>query len=194
MTALPIANASLLDEGTAAAEAMSMFFAQKNKRNKGEAISEFFVDNEVLDQTIDILITRAKPLGIKVVKGHWKDYKINEQTFGMLLQYPGKNGQVGDYRKLAKKAKDKGIYLTVAADILSLALLTPPGEWGADAVVGNTQRLGVPMGFGGPHAAFFATKEEFKRVIPRQNHRSIHRCSGRPCSTYGITDSRTAYP
>lgn len=166
LTGLPIANASLLDEGTAAAEAMAMFFGQKNKRNKGEAINEFFVDKQVLPQTIDILKTRATPIGINVVVGDWKDYKYNDKTFGILLQYPGKFGRVDDYRAFVEEAQSKGVYTTVAADILSLALLTPPGEWGADAVVGNTQRFGVPMGFGGPHAAYFTTKEDFKRVIP----------------------------
>ena len=166
LTGLPIANASLLDEGTAAAEAMAMFFAHKNKRNKGEAINEFFVDKQVLPQTVDILKTRATPIGINVVVGDWKDYTFNDKTFGVLLQYPGKFGRVDDYRAFVEEAASKEIYTTVAADILSLALLTPPGEWGADAVVGNTQRFGVPMGFGGPHAAYFATKDEFKRVIP----------------------------
>jgi len=168
LTALPIANASLLDEGTAAAEAMAMFFAQKNKKVKTDedAANVFFVDNKVFDQTYDILITRAKPLNIKVVRGDWKSYMFTEKTFGVLLQYPAKDGSVEDYRAFAAEANDKDIYVTVAADILSLALLMPPGEWGADAVVGNTQRLGVPMGYGGPHAAYFATKEKFKRQIP----------------------------
>ena len=166
LTAMPIANASLLDEGTAAAEAMHMFFELKNKRNKGEAKNEFFVSDKVYEQTINILMTRAEPIGINVVVGDVKKYKFNEKTFGVLLQYPGKDGIVEDYTKFAQKAKDAELYVTVAADILSLALLTPPGEWGADAVVGNTQRLGVPMGYGGPHAAYFACKEDFKRVIP----------------------------
>ena len=166
LTGLPIANASLLDEGTAAAEAMSMFYAIKNKRAKDDPANEFFVSDQVLAQTIDVLKTRAKPLDIKVVVGDWKDYKQSEKTFGILLQYPGQSGVVEDYRAFVEEAKANEIYVTVAADILSLALLVPPGEWGADAVVGNTQRFGVPMGFGGPHAAYFATKEDFKRQIP----------------------------
>ncbi|MEL6720813.1 MAG: aminomethyl-transferring glycine dehydrogenase, partial [Bacteroidota bacterium] len=166
LTGLPIANASLLDEGTSAAEAMSMFYAQKNKRNKGDAINEFFVSDQVLPQTIDVLITRAKPLDINVVVGDWKTYEFTNKTFGILLQYPGKEGIVEDTRPFVEKAKAQDIFVTVAADILSLALLTPPGEWGADAVVGTTQRFGVPMGYGGPHAAFFATQEKFKRLIP----------------------------
>ncbi|NRA52150.1 MAG: aminomethyl-transferring glycine dehydrogenase, partial [Phaeodactylibacter sp.] len=166
LTGLPIANASLLDEGTAAAEAMSMFYAQKNKRNKGEAINQFLVSDKVLPQTIEVLMTRAKPLDIEVVVGDWKSFDLSDKVFGLLLQYPDRTGNVEDYRALAEQANDKEIFLTVAADILSLALLTPPGEWGADAVVGNTQRFGVPMGYGGPHAAFFATREKFKRQIP----------------------------
>ncbi len=168
LTGLPIANASLLDEGTAAAEAMAMFYSLKNKRvrNDADLANEFFVSDKIYDQTYDILITRAKPLNIKVVKGDWSKYKINNKTFGILLQYPADDGAVEDYRAFVEKAKAKGVYTTVAADLLSLAILTPPGEWGADAVVGNTQRFGVPMGYGGPHAAYFSTKEDFKRVIP----------------------------
>ncbi len=166
LTGMPIANASLLDEGTAAAEAMTMFYGLKNKRNKGEAINRFFVDQEVFDHTIDVLQTRAIPLDIEIVVGDWKTFTPDERTFGVLLQYPGKTGTVEDYRALGQMLNEKGIYLTVAADILSLALLKAPGSWGADAVVGNTQRLGVPMGYGGPHAAYFATRDSFKRQIP----------------------------
>ncbi|MCB0704514.1 MAG: aminomethyl-transferring glycine dehydrogenase [Saprospiraceae bacterium] len=166
LTGLPIANASLLDEGTAAAEAMTMFFGLKNKKDKNHSMNEFFVDQEVLPTTIDILITRAEPLGINVVVGDVDGYQFNDKTFGVLLQYPGKSGRVVDYRAFAEKANAEEIYLTVAADIMSLAVLKAPGHWGADAVVGNTQRFGVPMGFGGPHAAYFATKDEFKRQIP----------------------------
>jgi len=166
LTSMPIANASLLDEGTAAAEAMTMFYGVRNKRNKGEALNEFFVDNGVFEQTVDILITRAEPLNIKIVRGDFKTFKFTEKTFGVLLQYPAKSGQVADYRAFAEKAKAHKAYITVAADLLSLALLTPPGEWGADAVVGNTQRFGVPMGYGGPHAAYFACQEAYKRIIP----------------------------
>ena len=166
LTGLPIANASLLDEGTAAAEAMAMFYSQKNKRNRGDAINQFLVSDQVFPQTIDILRTRALPLDIEVIVGDWREFEFTEKTFGILLQYPAADGEVADYRPLVEKAKDQEIYVTVAADILSLALLTPPGEWGADAVVGNTQRFGVPMGYGGPHAAYFATKEDYKRQIP----------------------------
>ncbi|TAK32799.1 MAG: glycine dehydrogenase (aminomethyl-transferring) [Saprospiraceae bacterium] len=167
LTGFPIANASLLDEGTAAAEAMSMFFNVKNKRAKGDDMANvFFVDENVFDQTIDVLMTRAKPHNIEVVVGDWKSYEFSEKTFGVLLQYPGKNGSIEDYRPFVEKAKANEVYVTVAADILSLALLKPPAEWGADCAIGNTQRFGVPMGFGGPHAAYFATKEDYKRVMP----------------------------
>jgi glycine dehydrogenase len=167
LTGMPIANASLLDEGTAAAEAMHMFFAEKNKRAEaGSESLEFFVSEHVLPQTIDILKTRAQPQGIQLVIGDWKTYEFSEKTFGVLLQYPNSQGTVEDYRAFAEKAKAKGVYVCVAADILGLAILTPPGAWGADCAVGNTQRLGVPIGFGGPHAAYFACSEEFKRMIP----------------------------
>ena len=166
LTGLPIANASLLDEGTAAAEAMAMFYGQANKRNRGEAKNEFFVDSEVLPQTLDVLITRAQPIGIEIVVTDFASFEPGERTFGALLQYPGKHGAVRDVRPFVEKMKAHGAFVTVAADLLSLALLTPPGEFGADAVVGNTQRFGVPMGFGGPHAAYFACNEKFKRSIP----------------------------
>ena len=166
LTAMPIANASLLDEGTAAAEAMSMFYSLKNKRNKGEAINEFLVSDKVLPQTIDILQTRAQPLDIKIIIADCNTFEFTDKTFGILLQYPAMDGSVEDYRELVEKAKSHEVYTTVAADLLSLAVLCPPGEWGADAVVGNTQRFGVPMGYGGPHAAFFATQETYKRIIP----------------------------
>ncbi|MCP4443282.1 MAG: aminomethyl-transferring glycine dehydrogenase [Aureispira sp.] len=167
LTGLPIANASLLDEGTAAAEAMSMFYSLKNKRAKGDAIArQFLVPKNIYPQTLDVLLTRAEPLGIEIVVAEPAEYTINQHTFGVLLQYPGEDGGVEDYSGVVEKAQAAGVYVTVAADIMSLALLKPPGEWGADAVVGNTQRFGVPLGYGGPHAAYFATKEDFKRQIP----------------------------
>lgn len=167
MTGLPIANASLLDEATAAAEAMHMFFAEKNKRSKkGEELNEFFVADTVLPQTLDVLKTRAVPQGIHLVTGDWKSFKPGPKTFGVLIQYPDCRGSVEDYSAFAASLQSAGVYLCVASDLLALALLQPPGEWGADCVVGNSQRFGVPMGFGGPHAAFFACTDAFKRVIP----------------------------
>ena len=164
LTALPIANASLLDEATSAAEAMVMFF---NNRKKDKASSnKFFVSNEVFPQTIDVLKTRSKPLGIELIIDDHQKIELNGDYFGLLVQYPALNGEIYDYAELFSKAQAFGILKVVAADILSLTLLTPPGEFGADCAVGSTQRFGIPMGFGGPHAAYFATKEDFKRVIP----------------------------
>ena len=167
LTGLPIANGSLLDEGTAAAEAMAMFYGIKNKRNKGADIqNEFFIDKNVFAHNIEVIVARAEPLNIKVVVGDWKTYECSEKTFGVCLQYPNAKGSIEDYQAFSHKIKEKGVYLTVAADLMSLALLKAPGTWGADAVVGNSQRFGVPMGYGGPHAGFFACKEDFKRQIP----------------------------
>ena len=164
LTGLEIANASLLDEGTAAAEAMDMFFYHKN--NKDFTSPKFFVDNKCFPQTIDVLKTKAAPLGIELVFGDFKSIQLDNTFFGVLLQYPNADGAVYDYSDFIKTAHSHEIYVTMAADILALALLKSPGTLGADCAVGNTQRLGVPMGFGGPHAAYFATKDEFKRDIP----------------------------
>lgn len=162
LTGMEIANASLLDEGTAAAEAMFMQYSTR----KNQAAKKFFVSELLFVQTIDILKTRANPYGIELVIGNHVDFVATEDFFGAIVQYPAGNGEVFDYRNFASELHNQNIKLTVAADILSLTLLTPPGEWGADIVVGTTQRFGIPMGFGGPHAAFFATKEEYKRSIP----------------------------
>lgn len=166
LTGLPIANASLLDEGTAAAEAMFMAESIHNKKKKNQPATKFFVDNHVFKQTLDVVITRAKPLHIEVVTGDWKTFDFGDDYFGVLIQYPDALGEVYDYKDFAGKCNSKDIQIVVAADIMSLAVLEAPGNWGADVVVGNTQRFGVPMGFGGPHAAFFATKEDNKRLIP----------------------------
>ncbi len=162
LTGMEIANASLLDEGTAAAEAM---FMQYSMRKNADA-TIFFVSKEVFPQTIDILKTRSAPYGIDIQIGDHRTVELNEKMFGAIVQYPAGNGAVYNYADFASKGHEKGIKLTVVVDIMSLALLTPPGEWGADIVVGTSQRFGVPMGFGGPHAAFFATKEEYKRSMP----------------------------
>jgi glycine dehydrogenase len=166
LAGLPIANASLLDEGTAAAEAMAMCEGIHNKKRKNNPATKFFVDQNVYSQTLDVIITRAKPLQIEVVTGDWKTFDFSEDYFGVMLQYPDSEGNVHDYRDFAATCNKKEIQVIVGADIMSLALLTPPGHWGADVVVGNTQRFGVPKGYGGPHAAYFATKEDNKRVIP----------------------------
>ena len=162
LTGMEIANASLLDEGTAAAEAMFMQYSTR----KNQAAKKFFVSELLFAQTIDILKTRANPYGIELVIGNHLNFIATEDFFGAIVQYPAGNGEVFDYKNFASELHNQNIKLTVAADILSLTLLTPPGEWGADIVVGTTQRFGIPMGFGGPHAAFFATKEEYKRSIP----------------------------
>ena len=166
MTAMPIANASLLDEGTAAAEAMIMFFNTRSREAIKNNVTTFLVDEGAFSQTIDVLKTRAIPLGIELRIIPACEMSFDGSAFGALLQYPDKQGELHDYKSLTEKAHAAGTSVAVAADILSLALLTPPGEWGADVVLGNTQRFGVPMGFGGPHAAYFATSDKFKRNIP----------------------------
>jgi glycine dehydrogenase len=165
LTGMELANASLLDEGTAAAEAMTMLYGQRPaERNSAEA---YFVSELCLPQTIDLLKTRAEPIGIEIVVGDHRNFDVTDSRFyGMMLQYPASNGEVFDYSALIAAAKENGLQVVVAADLLALTLLTPPGEMGADAVVGVSQRFGVPMGFGGPHAGFFATKEKYKRNIP----------------------------
>jgi glycine dehydrogenase len=162
LTGMEIANASLLDEGTAAAEAMFMQYSLR----KNNAANVFFVSEELFPQTIDILKTRSEPYGIELQIGDHRTVELTDNMFGAIVQYPAGKGAVYNYKDFAAAGHEKGIKLTVVADIMSLVLLTPPGEWGADIVVGSTQRFGVPMGFGGPHAAFFATKEEYKRSIP----------------------------
>ncbi|AEM69768.1 Glycine dehydrogenase (decarboxylating) [Allomuricauda ruestringensis DSM 13258] len=166
LTGMEIANASLLDESTAAAEAMSMLFELRSRQQKKDGAVKFFVSEEILPQTLSLLETRAIPLGIELVVGNHEGFDFSDEYYGALLQYPGKHGQVNDYASFVEKAKANEIKVAVAADILSLVMLTPPGEWGVDAVVGTTQRFGIPLGYGGPHAAFFATKEAYKRNIP----------------------------
>ena len=162
LTGLEIANASLLDEGTSAAEAMSMFYSLR----KNKDANKFFVSKECLPQTIDVLKTRAIPLGIELHIGDHLSMKLNDSFFGVLVQYPAKYGEVFDYTEFFKTADENNIFKIVAADLLSLTLLKAPGEFGADAVVGTSQRFGVPIGYGGPHAAYFATKDDYKRQIP----------------------------
>ncbi|SFC14789.1 glycine dehydrogenase [Flagellimonas taeanensis] len=166
LTGMEIANASLLDESTAAAEAMTMLFELRGRQQKKDGAAKFFVSEEVLPQTVSLLETRAIPLGIELVIGNHETFDFSSEYYGVLLQYPGKHGQVHDYAPFVEKAKANEIKVAVAADILSLIMLKAPGEWGVDVVVGTTQRFGIPLGYGGPHAAFFATKEEYKRSIP----------------------------
>lgn len=166
LTGLPLANASLLDEATAAAEAMTMFFNALNRDHDHIAKSKFFVDQETFPQTKDVLLTRAIPIGIEVVFGDYKSAKLDGSFFGALVQYPNDKGAVENYRDFIDHVHGVNAYVVMATDLLALTLLTPPGELGADVACGSSQRLGVPLGFGGPHAAFFAAKEEFKRSIP----------------------------
>lgn len=165
LTGLPIANASLLDEGTAAAEAMAMLFNNKNRTSNITA-PRLFVDHNVFAQTKDVLKTRAKPIGIELVFGDYQSVNPDDTYFGALVQYPDCTGSVKDYRAFIKKFHGVNAQVIMATDLLALTLLTPPGELGADVAIGSSQRFGVPMGFGGPHAAFFATNDEFKRSIP----------------------------
>lgn len=166
LTGMEMANASLLDEGTAAAEAMSMLFETRTRAQKKENNNRFFVADDVLPQTKAILNTRAEPIGIELVYGDYKTVDLSDSFFGGLLQYPNKNGEVIDYSDFIAAANENEVRMVVAADLLSLALLKSPGEMGADVVVGSSQRFGVPMGYGGPHAGYFSTKDTYKRNIP----------------------------
>ena len=166
LTGLPIANSSLLDEGTAAAEAMIMLYNGRSRAQKKIDARSFFVSEHILPQTLDILITRAEPLGINLVFGNHENVELDESCFGCILQYPAKHGEIFDYTKFIERAHQQGAKVVVAADLLSLAILKSPGEMGADVAVGTTQRFGIPLGFGGPHAAYFATVDEYKRLIP----------------------------
>ncbi len=165
LTGLPIANASLLDEATAAAEAMTMFFNALNKQDHIER-PKFFVDSAIFPQTKDVLITRATPVGIEIIEGDYKTASIDSTYFGAIVQYPNDKGSIEDYRDFITKVHSAGAYIAMATDLLALTLLIPPGELGADVAIGSAQRFGVPLGYGGPHAAFMSTKDDFKRNIP----------------------------
>src|SRR4051812_44089970 len=176
LTGLEIANASLLDEGTAAAEAMFMAYQSKGSERK----NTFFIDARCHPQTIDVVQTRAHARGMQTLVGDAGSADFGDGTFGVLLQYPTTDGAVLDYRDTGAKAHAAEALVVVAADLMSLVLLTPPGEWGADVCVGNSQRFGVPLGYGGPHAAFFATRDEFKRMLPGRIIGVSRDASGRP--------------
>jgi glycine cleavage system P protein (glycine dehydrogenase) len=166
ITGMDVANASLLDEGTAAAEAMIMTHTIVTRKSKKKEANKFFVSEGCYPQTIEVIQTRAKPLGFEIVVGDHNQVELDNSYFGAIVQYPADNGNVHDYSDFVTKAHELDVLVTVAADLLSLILLTPPGEFDADIVVGNCQRFGVPMGFGGPHAAYFATKKAYLRMIP----------------------------
>src|SRR5216110_987891 len=174
LTALDIANASLLDEATAAAEAMSLCHAVAPNRKT------FFVADICHPQTIAVIQTRAKPLGVEIKIGDHSHFKFDDAVFGALVQYPATDGAIYDYSDVIRQAHDAGALVVVAADILALTLLKPPGEFGADVAVGNTQRFGVPVGFGGPHAAYFATRDQYKRYMPGRLVGVSHDAEGRP--------------
>jgi glycine dehydrogenase len=166
LTGMEITNASLLDEATAAAEAMHMFFATRPREAEQRNANKFFVSDECFPQTIDVLKTRSAPIGIELVIGDYEKTKLDDSFFGAVLQYPSMNGEVHDYKTWVDNAHAKNIQVAVAADLMTLVMLTPPGEWGADVVFGNSQRFGVPLGYGGPHAAFFSARENYKREMP----------------------------
>jgi glycine dehydrogenase len=166
LTAMEIANASLLDESTAAAEAMVMMYNARSRDKVKAGANRFLVDNSVFRQTRDVLITRAAPLDIDIQFIDYTQFEPEAQIFGVLVQYPASNGEIRDYRELVEKVHGEGGLVAVGADLMSLTLLTPPGEWGADIVYGSNQRFGLPMSYGGPHAGFFATRDEMKRNMP----------------------------
>ena len=180
LTGMEIANASLLDEATAAAEAMIMLFNTRSNNFPEEERKVFFVDNNTFPQTIDVLRTRSVPLGIILETGNYNEFKNFNKTFGVLVQYPCCDGSIEDYSGYINKLHEKNIQVVVAADIMSLGLLVPPGKWDADVVIGSTQRFGIPMGYGGPHAAFFATNEKYKRAIPGRIIGVTRDSSGKP--------------
>jgi len=166
LTAMEIANASLLDESTAVAEAMTMMFNLRSRDAKKKGVNKLFVANDCFPQTKSLLETRSEPLGVELIYGDPLTFEFDQEIFGMILQYPNIQGEANDYQNLVESVHQHDALVTVAADLMSLALLRPPGEWGADIVCGTTQRFGIPMGYGGPHAAYYACREEFKRNIP----------------------------
>lgn len=166
LTGMEVSNCSLLDEATATAEAMLMMFALRSREAVKEGRNVLFVDESIFPQTLDLLLTRSEPFGIEIISDRFDNYTFTGREFGAIVQYPAANGEVRDYEDFTAAAHSRGVLVTVAADILSLALLKAPGEWGADIVVGSTQRFGIPMGFGGPHAAYLATRDAYKRNMP----------------------------
>ena len=166
LTGMEISNASLLDESTASAEAMTLLFAVRDRQQKKDEVNKFFVSEHIFPQTLSLLETRANPIGIELVIGNPDDFDFSSGYFGAILQYPGKHGQITDVKSFIEKATATDIKVAVSADIMSLIMLEGPGKFGADVVVGTTQRFGVPMGYGGPHAAYFSTKEAYKRFLP----------------------------
>jgi glycine dehydrogenase len=166
LTAMPVSNSSLLDEATAAAEAMILAFNSRSREKVKVNANVFLASDKLFPQSLDVIIARAEPLGIEVKVMPFERFSFGEEVFGAIVQYPDENGEIHDFTETASRAHDGGALLIAAVDMMAMALLTPPGEWGADVVVGTTQRFGIPMGYGGPHAAFLACKEDFKRNVP----------------------------
>jgi glycine dehydrogenase len=192
LTALPLANASLLDEATAAAEAMTMIFHHVNRTEEIKQ-PKFFIDQHIFPQTKDVIITRAQPIGIEIVVGDHHTAQIDGTYFGAILQYPDNNGSVEDMRGFIENIHRFNGFVVMATDLLALTLLTPPGELGADVAVGSAQRLGVPVGYGGPHAGFFAAKEEFKRGIPGRIIGISCGCGRTTFTAHGAANTRAAH-
>ncbi|MDD2636347.1 MAG: glycine dehydrogenase (aminomethyl-transferring), partial [Bacteroidales bacterium] len=166
LTGMEIANSSLLDEGSAVAEAMSMMFDARSRQAVKDGKNKLFVDEDIFPQTLDVIRLRAEPIGVEVVIGKFEDYEFTDKDFGAVVQYPAASGKINDYSKFTENAHKKGILVTAAVDIMALVLLDAPANWGADIAVGSTQRLGIPMGYGGPHAAYLATSEKYQRNMP----------------------------
>ena len=166
LTGMQISNASLLDEGTSAAEAMTMLHGCRSRDQVKNGVNKFIVSSDVFEQTLLVLETRAEPLGIEIIVTDYDSIELNEEVFGCLVQYIGKNGKINDLEIISKKINKSSTKLIIAADLLSLTLLKEPSFFNCDVVVGTSQRFGIPLGYGGPHAAFFATKDEFKRSMP----------------------------
>ncbi len=166
LSGMDLANASLLDEGTSVAEAMILMFNKRSRKAQKNGENILFVDEDIFPQTLAVVKVRAVPLGIEVVTGNFEEFKFNEKVFGVIVQYPAASGSINNYSDFAQRAHENDCFVTVAADLLGLTILSPPGEWGADIVVGSTQRFGIPIGYGGPHPGYFATKNEFKRSMP----------------------------
>ncbi|MGB1003187.1 MAG: aminomethyl-transferring glycine dehydrogenase [Salibacteraceae bacterium] len=180
LTGLPLANASLLDEATAASEAMLMFFHLRSRKQAKAGVNKFFVEENIFPQTVDVIISHANASGIELVVGDYSTFKADDSFFGAIVQYPSATGSATNYKDFAKSMNEAGIKLAVISDLMALSMLEEPGSWGADCVVGNTQRMGVPMGYGGPHAAFISTKEEFKRNLPGRIIGVSQDADGRP--------------
>ncbi len=193
MTGMPVANASLLDEGTAAAEAMSMAYGLVNKTPDSSA-NKFFVSSRCFRQTIDVVLSRAVPHGIEIVVGNPGTVEFDGSFFGALIQYPAEDGSVSDHRRFIEKVHQAGAIAIVAADLLALALLVPPGEMGADIVVGSTQRFGLPLGYGGPHAGYLRRQKRIYTQHAGTNYRCVDRCAEQPSIQNGASDAGAAHP